>query len=85
MPPTAARPGGEALDALIDRAHTELGATLMADVDSVHRLKRRPWLGAWVEPRCMAYTQETAACWPTAWDLLAPLLCRLARKGGLIL
>ncbi|APD49253.1 N-acetylmannosamine-6-phosphate 2-epimerase [Synechococcus sp. CS-602] len=79
------RPGGEELTALIDRAHTELGATLMADVDSVANGLKAAALGcAWVGTTLYGYTQETAACWPPAWDLLAPLRAALPEGAVLI-
>jgi len=80
-----ARPGGEELPALIDRAHTELGATLMADVDSVANGLKAAALGcAWVGTTLYGYTQETATCLPPAWDLLAPLRAALPEEAVLI-
>ncbi len=68
------RPGGEELEQLIGRARRELGAPLMADVDSVANGLRAAALGCvWVGTTLYGYTEETAGMRPPAWQLL-PLL-----------
>ena len=68
------RPGGEDLEQLVQRARRELGAPLMADVDSVANGLRAAELGCtWVGTTLYGYTEATADRRPPAWDLL-PLL-----------
>jgi N-acylglucosamine-6-phosphate 2-epimerase len=70
------RPGGQDLAVLIERARQELGAPLMADVDSVANGLRAAELGCrWVGTTLYGYTEETAAQTPPGWELL-PLLRR---------
>lgn len=68
------RPGGQGLEDLISRARQELGAPLMADVDSVANGLRAAALGCqWVGTTLYGYTQDTSSLAPPAWDLLGPL------------
>jgi N-acylglucosamine-6-phosphate 2-epimerase len=68
------RPQGADLAGLIRRCREELGAPLMADVDSVAAGLRAAELGcAWVGTTLYGYTEATAALKPPALDLL-PLL-----------
>jgi N-acylglucosamine-6-phosphate 2-epimerase len=79
------RPGGAALAALVERARAELGAPLMADVDSVADGLEAARLGcAWVGTTLYGYTEATAAERPPAWDLLPPLRQGLPAGTGLI-
>lgn len=84
------RPGGEDLEQLINRARRELGASLMADVDSVANGLRAAELGCdWVGTTLYGYTEATAACHPPGWELLPPLkkqlpvAVRLVCEGGI--
>ncbi len=80
-----ARPGGQSLEDLVQRARGELGAALMADVDSVANGLRAAELGFdWVGTTLYGYTEETAALRPPAWDLLAPLRRELPERVTLI-
>lgn len=80
-----ARPGGERLDQLVERARTDLGAVLMADVDSLANGLRAAELGcAWVGTTLFGYTEATATLKPPAWDLLTPLREQLASETLLI-
>ena len=68
------RPDGQRLEALIERAREQLGAPLMADVDSVANGLRAAELGCdWVGTTLYGYTEATAHKAPPAWDLLPPL------------
>lgn len=79
------RPGGEGLEALIRRARGELGALLMADVDSVANGLRAAELGcSWVGTTLYGYTEATAACRPPAWELLPSLRQQLPAAVSLI-
>jgi N-acylglucosamine-6-phosphate 2-epimerase len=70
------RPGGQDLAVLIERARQELGAPLMADVDSVANGLRAAELGcSWVGTTLYGYTEDTAGQTPPGWELL-PLLRR---------
>ncbi|MEB3276954.1 MAG: putative N-acetylmannosamine-6-phosphate 2-epimerase, partial [Cyanobacteriota bacterium] len=54
------RPGGEDLAALISRARNDLGAPLMADIDSVANGLRAAELGcAWIGTTLYGYTEDT--------------------------
>jgi N-acylglucosamine-6-phosphate 2-epimerase len=78
------RPDGQELEALITRASQELGAPLMADVDSVANGLRAAALGCqWVGTTLYGYTEATAAL-PPAWDLLGPLRRELPEAVALI-
>jgi N-acylglucosamine-6-phosphate 2-epimerase len=79
------RPQGAALAELVQRACGELGAVLMADVDSVANGLQAAALGcAWVGTTLFGYTEATAASKPPAWDLLAPLRQQLPAEALLI-
>jgi len=79
------RPGGEPLEALIQRARRELGAPLMADVDSLANGVRAAALGCdWVGTTLYGYTEATAGQRPPAWDLLPQLRQELPEAVSLI-
>ena len=79
------RPGGEDLATLVQRARHELGALLMADVDSVEAGLQAAELGCdWIGTTLYGYTEATAALRPPAWPLLAPLRDRLPEPTTLI-
>jgi N-acylglucosamine-6-phosphate 2-epimerase len=79
------RPGGEALEALIHRARRELGAPLMADVDSLANGLRAAALGCdWVGTTLYGYTEATAGLRPPAWQLLPQLRQQLPEAVSLI-
>ena len=68
------RPGGADLAALIARAREELGAVLMADVDSLANGLRAAQLGcSWVGTTLYGYTEATAQEQPPGWQLLEAL------------
>lgn len=68
------RPGGAELQALIQQARQELGATLMADVASVAQgLQAAAWGCDWVGTTLYGYTEATSEQRPPAWSLLQPL------------
>ena len=79
------RPDGQRLDALVQRAREELGAPLMADVDSLANGLRAAELGcSWVGTTLYGYTEATASERPPAWDLLEPLRRQLPAPVTLI-
>ncbi|MBM5824020.1 MAG: N-acetylmannosamine-6-phosphate 2-epimerase [Cyanobacteria bacterium M_surface_10_m2_119] len=79
------RPGAVALEELITRAREELGAVLMADVDSIANGLRAAQLGFdWVGTTLYGYTETTAQQIPPGWDLLGPLRQELPVSVGLI-
>ena len=79
------RPGGEDLATLVRRSREELGAPLMADVDSLAHGLRAAELGcAWVGTTLFGYTEETAGQRPPAWDLLEPLRQQLPPQVALV-
>jgi len=79
------RPGGQALADLVARAERDLGAPLMADVDSVANGLRAAELGCrWVGTTLFGYTEATAHGRPPAWDLLGPLRRQLPADTALI-
>ena len=79
------RPDGEQLHALVHRATQELGAPLMADVDSVANGLRAAELGCrWVGTTLFGYTDETRQHAPPGWDLLGPLREQLPSSVPLI-
>lgn len=79
------RPDGQSLEALVQRAREELGAPLMADVDSLANGLRAAALGCqWVGTTLYGYTEATAALQPPAWELLAPLRQQLPTGVSLI-
>jgi N-acylglucosamine-6-phosphate 2-epimerase len=79
------RPDGQRLEALIERAREQLGAPLMADVDSVANGLRAAELGCdWVGTTLYGYTEATAHQAPPAWDLL-PALRQQLPAGTLLI
>jgi N-acylglucosamine-6-phosphate 2-epimerase len=79
------RPDGQQLPELIRRCRQELGAPLMADVDSVANGLRAAELGcAWVGTTLYGYTEASAAWRPPAWDLLPALRRQLPLEVALI-
>jgi N-acylglucosamine-6-phosphate 2-epimerase len=79
------RPEGQELEALITRARQDLGAPLMADVDSLANGVRAAALGChWVGTTLYGYTEATASLRPPAWDLLGPLRRELPEAVALI-
>ncbi len=79
------RPGGAQLAALINRAKAELGAPLMADIDSLSNGLRAAELGCdWVGTTLFGYTEATAASKPPAWDLVPQLRAQLPAEVSLI-
>lgn len=79
------RPDGQPLEALIESAREELGAPLMADVDSVANGLRAAALGCqWVGTTLYGYTEGTTLLQPPAWDLLGPLRRDLPEAVALI-
>jgi N-acylglucosamine-6-phosphate 2-epimerase len=68
------RPEGQRLEDLLQRAHNELGAPVMADVDSVDAGLRAAELGcSWIGTTLYGYTESSSGCHPPGWQLLAPL------------
>ena len=68
------RPDGRSLEALLKLAKTELGAPLMADVDSLENGLRAAELGCgWVGTTLYGYTEVTRAAKPPGLSLLSPL------------
>jgi N-acylglucosamine-6-phosphate 2-epimerase len=79
------RPDGEALETLVRRAREELGAPLMADIDSVTNGLRAAQLGCpWVGTTLYGYTEATAQLRPPAWELLPQLRQQLPADTLLI-
>lgn len=79
------RPGDESLETLVRRANDELGAPLMADVDSVANGLEAARLGcAWVGTTLFGYTRETDHQSPPGWSLLEPLRAQLPEHVPLI-
>ena len=79
------RPGGESLEELICRATTDLGAVVMADIDSLANGLRAAELGcAWVGTTLYGYTEATAGHKPPGWDLLGELKSQLPVGTSLI-
>ncbi len=79
------RPGDDDLETLVTRAAKELGAPLMADVDTLENGLRAATLGClWVGTTLFGYTEATQHRRAPAWDLLAPLRERLPAATGLI-
>jgi N-acylglucosamine-6-phosphate 2-epimerase len=80
-----ARPGGAQLADLIAWAHRDLGAVLMADVDSLANGIRAAQLGcAWVGTTLYGYTEATANQKPPAWELVEQLRRDLPAQVALI-
>ena len=79
------RPEAAELAELIGRARSELGAVLMADVDSLANGLRAAQLGcAWVGTTLYGYTEATAAQRPPGWSLLQDLRRELQPGVALI-
>ena len=79
------RPEGQSLAELVERARQELGAPVMADVDSLANGLEAARLGCqWVGTTLYGYTEATAAVEPPGWDLLGPLRQQLPASVGLI-
>ena len=79
------RPDGAELPELLQRARCELGAVLMADVDSVGNGVKAAELGChWVGTTLFGYTEATAQLRPPAWDLIPELRQRLPADTLLI-
>jgi len=78
------RPQGQDLAELIRRARGELGAPLMADVDSLDNGLRAAELGCtWVGTTLYGYTEATMGQKPPAWGLVPQL--RQALPAGVSL
>lgn len=79
------RPGGQSLEELVCRATTDLGAVVMADIDSVANGLRAVELGCgWVGTTLYGYTEATADHRPPGWDLLGDLKRQLPVGTSLI-
>jgi N-acylglucosamine-6-phosphate 2-epimerase len=79
------RPQGQDLSELLQRARSDLGAVLMADVDSLANGLRAADLGcAWVGTTLYGYTEATAGLRPPGWELLGPLRQQLPETVSLI-
>lgn len=79
------RPGQADLGDLVGRARHELGAVLMADVDSLANGLRAAELGcSWVGTTLYSYTEATAASRPPGWELLQELRRQLPRQTALV-
>jgi len=79
------RPDGEDLATLVRRAREDLGAPLMADIDSVANGLRAAELGCpWVGTTLYGYTEATAQQPPPAWGLLPQLRQQLPADTLLI-
>ena len=79
------RPDGQELAALIQRTKGELGAPLMADIDSLANGLRAAALGCdWVGTTLFGYTEATTASKPPAWELVPQLRAQLPAQVSLI-
>ena len=79
------RPQAEELESLVKRAKDELGAPLMADVDSVDNGLRAAALGCdWVGTTLFGYTESTRESRPPGLHLLKPLRAQLPPETILI-
>ena len=79
------RPDGADLAELLQRARQELGAVLMADVDSAANAVRAMELGChWVGTTLFGYTEATREQKPPAWDLIPELRQQLSADTLLI-
>ena len=79
------RPQGEELASLVKRAKDDLGAPLMADVDSVENGLRAASLGCdWVGTTLFGYTEATREWTPPGLHLLKPLRAQLPAETSLI-
>ena len=83
---TRPRPGGEQLEVIVRRARQELGATLMADIDTVAHAVQAAAMGFhWVGTTLYGYTEATAAQQPPALPLLGSLRQHLQTSGALLI
>jgi N-acylglucosamine-6-phosphate 2-epimerase len=79
------RPGGVLLEDLVARARQELGAPLMADIDTLaNGLRAAELCCDWIGTTLYGYTEATAAAAPPAWELLAALRAALPPERLLI-
>ncbi len=79
------RPDGQLLAELVQRARSELGATLMADVDSLANGLQAAALGCdWVGTTLYGYTEATSRYRPPAWGVLAELRAQLPAEVALV-
>ena len=79
------RPHGEALENLVKRARDDLGAPLMADVDTVENGLRAASLGCdWIGTTLFGYTETTRESKPPGLHLLKSLRARLPDETSLI-
>ena len=79
------RPGKEDLAALIKKSKEELGAPLMADVDSITNGLIAASLGCeWVGTTLYGYTEQTAQQNPPGYGLISPLREQLPDQVTLI-
>jgi N-acylglucosamine-6-phosphate 2-epimerase len=79
------RPQNQDLAGLISRAKRELGAPLMADIDSLDNGLQAAALGCdWVGTTLFGYTEDTADLKPPGWDLVSQLRQNLPDGVGLI-
>ena len=79
------RPQNQQLELLVQRAKQELGAPLMADVDSLSTGLGAAVLGFdWVGTTLFGYTEATQQLSPPAWELIKPLRDQLPAAVGLI-
>ena len=79
------RPEGADFAELLQRVRCDLGAVLMADVDSLANGLRAAELGCqWVGTTLFGYTEATAQQRPPAWDLIPALRQQLPAEVLLI-
>jgi N-acylglucosamine-6-phosphate 2-epimerase len=79
------RPDGAVLSELVQRARADLGAVLMADVDSLANGVQAAALGCqWVGTTLYGYTEATSALRPPAWDVIPELRRQLPADTLLI-
>ena len=79
------RPDGEALENLVKRARDDLGAPLMADVDTVENGLRAASLGCdWIGTTLFGYTETTRESKPPGFHLLKSLRAQLPDEMSLI-
>lgn len=72
------RPGGEALAALIEQIHQELGKPVMADVDTIEAAIASVAAGADVVGTTLyGYTSETTHLAPPGFELLTQMVAKL--------
>ena len=79
------RPDGEALENLVKRARDDLGAPLMADVDTVENGLRAASLGCdWIGTTLFGYPETTRESKPPGFHLLKSLRAQLPDETSLI-